>query len=342
MVGVSPESDSVLSSVNPPRRMRASLRHRAAFTLIELLVVIGIIAILISIILPSVISVRRQANIVTCASNLRTITQASLLHAHDHHGFLPLAGTLNIDQPTSWNASILAAGLGDGDRKRYTYALAGGVNVITPLPASLAPYLTTIKLNYNDWYALDTQLNDNRGVWQMFMCPSTDAMEKHHSGVDASTPVGQGTMMVISINGSANYLWSTNSDFAINEGVFGFDSRPAYQARRLGGNLTRIKRPSELMLYCDANPASSIDPSFIAMFQYPWLTFTPAPLTTPGDTPPVTLADALARDSNVLTSRAEFDRVRHKNRMNVVFADAHVELVQISAGDLQHVLLSVR
>src|SRR4051812_33186370 len=104
MAGASPR----IHSITQTQTLRARLlRVRAAFTLIELLVVIGIIAILISIILPSVISVRRQANIVTCAANLRQITQASLLHAHDHHGFLPLAGTLTIDQPTLWDTSTI-------------------------------------------------------------------------------------------------------------------------------------------------------------------------------------------------------------------------------------------
>src|SRR5690554_165040 len=66
-----------------------NIRRMRAFTLVELLVVIGIIALLISILLPALNSARSAAISLTCQSNLRQVMQAVQMYANENKGIMP-------------------------------------------------------------------------------------------------------------------------------------------------------------------------------------------------------------------------------------------------------------
>lgn len=76
-------------------RMGSGNRTAAGFTLVELLVVIGIIALLISILLPALGNARESANTVKCAANLKSIGQGFAQYLAQNKQFYPAAYVYN-------------------------------------------------------------------------------------------------------------------------------------------------------------------------------------------------------------------------------------------------------
>lgn len=98
--------------------MRSVRNRPRAFTLIELLVVVAIIALLISILLPTLRKAREQARITECLVNLRAISSAANQYlTSDSSGDLPWAIPFNAGEPSE------PMGYGAGGIKyRFYYA----------------------------------------------------------------------------------------------------------------------------------------------------------------------------------------------------------------------------
>ena len=128
--------------------------RRKAFTLVELLVVIGIIALLISILMPALGRAKEQANWVKCLSNLRQLGQAFTMYVNNNKGFFPRPGV----------------GRGAASYEDWIY-FEDNPNA-TPLPrpfeqGAIAPYL-----------------GQSKGIKEVFRCPSDDINQRRTGAGD--------------------------------------------------------------------------------------------------------------------------------------------------------------
>jgi len=155
---------------------------------VELLVVIGIIALLISILLPALNAAKERANRVKCSSNLRQIGQGLLLYANDNKGIYP----------------------------RTPATTAGTYNAFTPTTAQgTDPFGTTGAPSINDVTAALFLLVRNADINpEVFVCPSSNA-EKDTLN---SKPANQRVNFTTSNNLSYSYANPYPSDAAVGLG----------------------------------------------------------------------------------------------------------------------------
>lgn len=136
----------------PPRR-------RNAFTLVELLVVIGIIAVLISILIPVLGNARRAANSVKCASALRQIGNAFQLYANEYKGYWPVA----VHDTTATNVRI------NVERRWYD---------------QIAKYITNKGRDFTNYNDID-QVRENSVLWG---CPEWSRQTTYNTPNDRLRP----------------------------------------------------------------------------------------------------------------------------------------------------------
>ena len=133
------------------------LSGRLGFTLVELLVVIGIIALLISILLPSLARAREQGNMLKCLSNLRQLSMAFTMYANEQRDYFPAAARWAPDSKVE-------------DWIWYEEIVHAGRPVLDVQQSRIAPYLGGFKAELfrcpSDEFQLHTNQNATSGIYK--------------------------------------------------------------------------------------------------------------------------------------------------------------------------------
>lgn len=196
---------------------------RFAFTLIELLVVIGIIAILIGILIPTLSRARDQSNRVTCASNLRQLALGMLMYANANHDYLPATAYSGIPRRNETNNTTGADWIW-WDQRDYLDGSAiapfiGKPNLALAVcdaaldPVRYPPALSTLSPN-------------------LFRCPSDDWTVRYRNLDKPCGPYRYSYVM-------SKFLGITH----LSEPQWG-----AYWRERIAPKLTRVVQPSDKVL----------------------------------------------------------------------------------------------
>jgi len=196
---------------------KGPLARARGFTLVELLVVIGIIALLISILLPSLNRARETANRVKCASNLRQIGQAILLYSNDNKGPYPRGVYVGGAYGTMVQ---LANGTTANTGFTSVYGQAVGAQSATDATETTDPfsgYGTADGFVNNVPEALFMLLRTEDITSAVFVCPSSNATADVYGG-GTNTALNQIDFTNIQNNLSYSYADPYPDTYALGSG----------------------------------------------------------------------------------------------------------------------------